>query len=71
MPNDGRAPGCIGATAGQSKAAATKRINILRGTPRVPVRQRDYYEHVIRAEDELNDSRQCIANNPAAWETEE
>jgi putative transposase len=33
--------------------------------------QRNYYEHVIRGESELNDVRQYIANNPAGWETDE
>ena len=30
--------------------------------------QRNYYEHIIRNEDELNRIREYIINNPAQWE---
>ena len=30
--------------------------------------QRNYYEHIIRNEDELNHFRQYIADNPANWQ---
>jgi REP element-mobilizing transposase RayT len=33
--------------------------------------QRNYYEHVIRNEDELNRFRHYIADNPANWQTDE
>lgn len=33
--------------------------------------QRNYYEHVIRNEDELNEIRQYIMDNPAKWDTDE
>ncbi len=33
--------------------------------------QRNYYEHVIRNENELNRARQYIADNPAKWDTDE
>jgi len=29
--------------------------------------QRNYYEHIIRTEDELNRLREYIVNNPAQW----
>ncbi|HGY11191.1 MAG TPA: transposase [Desulfobacterales bacterium] len=32
------------------KSAVTKKINILRNTPGIPVWQRNYYEHIIRNE---------------------
>ena len=50
------------------KAAATRRINVIRGTPGHPVWQRNYYERVIRGDAELNRIRQYIADNPASWE---
>jgi len=73
MPNraHGPAPGSVSAIVGQFKAAATKRINVLRRTPGAPVWQRNYHEHVIRDEGELNHIRQYITDNPAAWETDE
>ena len=33
--------------------------------------QRNYYEHIIRNETELNDIRQYIMDNPANWESDE
>jgi len=41
-----------------------KQINEIRQTPGISVRQRNYYEHIIRNETELNDIRQYIINNP-------
>jgi len=32
--------------------------------------QRNYYEHIVRNENELNQIRQYIADNPAKWETD-
>jgi hypothetical protein len=42
-------------------------INRLRGTPGLPIWQRNYYEHVIRDEESLNRIRQYIADNPIRW----
>jgi REP element-mobilizing transposase RayT len=50
------------------KSAATKRINEIRGTLGVPVWQRNYYERVIRNDEELSRIRQYIVDNPARWE---
>ena len=49
------------------KSAVTKRINQIRNTPGFPVWQRNYYEHVIRNEKELNAIREYIAYNPLRW----
>jgi REP element-mobilizing transposase RayT len=49
------------------KAAATRRINALRGSPLPPVWQRGFYEHIIREEDELERIRRYICENPARW----
>ncbi len=49
------------------KSAVTKRINALRGTPGTTIWQRNYYEHVIRDENELNRIRAYIVDNPAKW----
>lgn len=50
------------------KSACTKRINELRATPGLPVRQRNYHERVIRTDDELHARRNYIQSNPARWE---
>jgi len=49
------------------KAVVTKRINEIRGTPGAPVWQRNYYEHVIRSDDEMTSAIQYITDNPARW----
>ncbi|MCK4965336.1 MAG: transposase, partial [Dehalococcoidia bacterium] len=53
------------------KTVSTKRINQMRNTPGVPVWQRNYYEHIIWNEDELNLIRQYILDNPVQWDTDE
>ncbi len=53
---------------GYFKMNAAKRIKQLRGTPGVPVWQRNYYERVIRNERELAAVREYIALNPLQWE---
>jgi REP element-mobilizing transposase RayT len=67
----GPASGSIGAIISQFKARSTKRINMLRRTAGARLWQRNYYERVVRDEGELNEIRQYIVNNPAAWHTDE
>jgi putative transposase len=56
---------------GQFKSLATKRINTLRQTPGVRIWQRNYYEHVIRNENDLNEIRQYILDNLVKWDMDE
>jgi REP element-mobilizing transposase RayT len=49
------------------KSSVTQRINALRGDPGQPVWQRNYYEHVIRNEIDLEETREYIQNNPLKW----
>ncbi len=49
------------------KSAVTLRVNQFRGAPRMPVWQRNYYEHIIRCDKELNNVRKYIVNNPSQW----
>jgi putative transposase len=53
------------------KSSATKIINQIRNSHGVPVWQRNYYEHIIRNETELNKIREYIINNPLNWKTDE
>ena len=62
-----RQPRSLGAFISGFKSAVTKRINRMRGTPRSPVWQRNYWERIIRDMDEMNAVRRYIANNPARW----
>jgi putative transposase len=58
----------LGQLVGAFKTVSTKRINEIRGTPGAPVWQRNYYERVIRNDEELNRVRQYTIDNPAHWE---
>ena len=51
------------------KAAITRRIR--KSGADEFVWQRNYYEHIIRNEDELNRIREYIANNPTQWERDD
>jgi len=50
------------------KSAVTKRINEIRATPGTKLWQRNYWEHIVLNEPELNRIREYIHNNPAQWE---
>ena len=49
------------------KSATTYRINQSRGARGAPIWQRNYYEHIVRHERELNAIREYIQNNPVNW----
>jgi len=57
----------IGAIVRGFKSITTKRINKIRNTVGNPVWQRNYYEHIIRNDKELNNIRDYIANNIIQW----
>jgi REP element-mobilizing transposase RayT len=67
----GPTPDSIGTIIGQFKSIVTRRINKLHGTLGAPFWQRNYYEHVIRNEDDLNEIRQYILDNPVQWDRDE
>ncbi|MDD2499962.1 MAG: hypothetical protein PHN92_03985 [Geobacter sp.] len=50
------------------KSVSTRKINKFRNNPGCPVWQRNYYERVIRNENELSRAREYIVNNPMKWE---
>ena len=52
------------------KYQSTKHINELHGTPGKRVWQRNYYEHIIRGENDLNNIREYIQANPLQWAAE-
>ena len=49
------------------KSAVTTNINLFRGTPGAKLWQRNYYDRIIRDEDELNRIREYIIYNPLKW----
>jgi putative transposase len=58
--------GTLGAIVRGYKGAVTSQVNKLRGTEG-PIWQRNYYEHVVRNDADLNRIRRYIAANPARW----
>jgi REP element-mobilizing transposase RayT len=48
-----------------------EQISNLRNTRRVRFWQRNYYERVIRDDDELNRLRRYVLDNPVQWEGDE
>ena len=61
----------IGAIIRGFKSAATKSINLSRRTPGRPLWQRNYFEHVIKNENELFGIREYIRGNPLQWNMDE
>ncbi len=57
----------LGVIVGQFKRAVTIRSKLLHKQPEQPIWQRNYYEHIIRNENSLNDIRKYIVENPARW----
>ena len=62
-----RMPRSLGSLIAGFKSAAIKRLNETRGTPGTPVWQRNYYEHLVRDEEELNRVREYVQGNPGKW----
>ena len=60
----------IGRLVGVFKTVTTKWSNLDRGTPGQPLWQRNYYDRIIRDDEELARVREYIASNPMQWETD-
>jgi REP element-mobilizing transposase RayT len=52
------------------KTFSARKINQIRKNPGMPVWQRNYYEHVVRGENDLARIREYIINNPAQWDND-
>jgi REP element-mobilizing transposase RayT len=50
------------------KYQSTKYVNQLHKTPGIKLWQRNYYEHIIRDENEINRIRKYIIENPLKWD---
>jgi len=51
----------------QFKTFSAQRVNQRRGTPGMPVWQRNYYEHIIRNDSSLHQIQKYILENPLCW----
>ena len=58
----------LGNLIGAFKTVAAKRLNLARGTPGRRLWQRNYYEHVVRGEEDMDRIRAYIRDNPLQWE---
>ncbi len=58
----------LGRLIGMFKTVTTKQSNLAQGTPGQRLWQRNYYERVIRNDEEWNRVREYIAANPTQWE---
>ncbi len=66
--HSGPKPDSLSAIVGQYKSRTTKLINQNRNTPGKKVWQRNYYDRIIRNDQELQAIRRYIENNPLQWE---
>ena len=64
--NDVKKP--IGRLIGAFKTVTTKCLNEIQKTPGSKLWQRNYYEHVVRDEIDLDRIREYIWLNPEQWE---
>ena len=67
LPARGPQRQSVSSIVGSFKSAVTKRINQQRGTPGASVWQRNYYEHIVRNEEEWRRIAAYIQNNPSRW----
>lgn len=64
----GTKTGSLSAVMQNFKSVTTRKINRIRRTPSGQLWQRNYYEHIVRNENDLNQVREYIVNNPLKWE---
>jgi REP element-mobilizing transposase RayT len=57
----------LGRIIGSFKTISAKHINKIQNTPGYKLWQRNYYEHIIRDENDLNRIREYLINNPLKW----
>lgn len=62
-----RTPRSLGSLVAGFKSVCTTRVNIMNHTAGKPLWQRNYYEHVIRSQRELERVRTYVRGNPERW----
>jgi hypothetical protein len=67
----GPIPNSLGAMIGQFKSRATKRIWSLPEMDHSPIWQRNYYDHIIRDEQEFRNIWNYIETNPLKWQEDQ
>ena len=64
-------PRSLGSLVAGFKSTVTKQINVIRNTPGYPVWQRNYYDHILRDEREMQNTWNYIRSNPGMWAMDE
>jgi REP-associated tyrosine transposase len=64
----GPTKGVLGTIVRSFKSAAMREVNMQYGEPGETIWQRNYYEHVVRDEGELERIRDYIDANPPCWD---
>ena len=64
-------PNTSGSIIGQIKSITTKKINKIHNNPGNKIWQRNFYDHIIHDDDDLNQIREYIMNNPINWDEED
>lgn len=59
--------GSLGAIIGQFKASVTRRARLANIVGSERIWQRNYFEHIVRNEESMNEIRRYIEENPARW----
>jgi REP element-mobilizing transposase RayT len=67
----GPQPASLGALIAQFKSRATKRIWKFPEFKNTPIWQRNYYEHIIRNETDLQNKTDYIESNPLLWDEDD
>ena len=70
LPTIGTKPSSLGAIIQNFKSVSTRLANSLYFNPGSTLWQRNYQDHIIRNERELNDIRKYIQANPIHWEND-
>ena len=68
VKSDGVKAKSIGAIIGSFKSAVTKQLHQTKIINQEKIWQRNYYEHIIRDEDDYQQIADYIASNPSNWE---
>ncbi len=68
LQEDKRKPKSLSSFIGGFKSSVTKRIKPICDHPNPVIWQRNYYESIVRDENQLNQIRQYIINNPQKWD---
>jgi REP element-mobilizing transposase RayT len=67
----GPKPASLGAIIAQFKSRVTKRIWKFPEFKETPIWQRNYYEHIIRDETDLQNKTDYIESNPLLWDEDD